>query len=227
MMWKRPLLSAAVTVLCVVSVAQAHFVWVERDGDGPARAYFGEWSEDVREKTGGALDRIKTPQAFITSPQEPLPIERRDDHLEIVVKSAGDVWLVENGLPPRNNPREGGKTRTVFYAKAGRSATAAKMDLEVFPITANGGTFVLLFRGAPLPKASVTVYGPPKWEKPLRTDEQGQITVPTPWAGRYVLEVSHVEDAAGSAGGEPVDRTRHVSTLSFMHEEGRPWPANR
>ena len=226
-MLQMSLLSAAVTMVCMVGAAQAHFVWLEYDGNGPARAYFGEWAEDVREKTGGALDRIKTPHAFVASSQDPLPIERRADHLEIALKSDGDIRLIESGMPPRDNQREGGKTRTVFYATAGRSETMGKLDLELVPTTANSNTFVLLFRGAPLAKTNVTVLGPPKWEKPLRTDEQGRITVPAPWAGRYVLTVVYVEDKAGNAGSENFDRTRHVATLSFVQPDGEPWPAHR
>lgn len=173
------LLTAAATLGLMMGVAHAHFVWVEHDGNGPARAYFGEWAEDVREKTGGALDRIKTPHAFVVSPHDPLPIERRDDHLAIAVKGSGDIRVLASGLAPRESQREGGKTRTVFYAKAGRSETVGKLDLELVPTTANGNTFMLMFRGAPLPKTGVTVLGPPKWEKPLRTDEQGRIAVTT------------------------------------------------
>lgn len=211
-------------LLCAVGVVQAHFIWVEYDSNGPARAYFGEWAEDVREKAGGALDRIKTPHAFSISPHEPLPIERRADHLEIAIKGNSDIRLVENGMALRDNPREGGKTRTIFYARAGRSETVGKLDLELVPTTANSNTFVLLFRGTPLAKTNVTVLGPPEWEKPLRTDEQGRITVPTTWAGRYVLTVIYAEDKVGSTGGEHFDQTRHVATLSFMQPDGQPWP---
>ena len=183
-MWKRGLLPAIATGLFCVGTAQAHFVWIERDSEGPARVYFGEWADDIREKTGGALDRIKSPQALLSTSQQPLPIERQDDHLAITVNGTGDIRLLETGLPPRDDARAGGKTRTVFYAKVGRSETAGKLNLELVPRLANGATFVLMFQGAPLPKTNVTVYGPLKWEKPLRTDEHGQITVPTPWAGR-------------------------------------------
>ena len=226
-MWKRRLLPAIATVLFVVGHAQSHFVWIERDGEGPARAYFGEWADDLREKTGGSLDRIKSPQAFLTSAQQSLTIERWDDHLEITVKGGGDVRLIESGLAPRDDTRAGGKSRTVFYAKGGRSETAAKLDLELVPMAPNGAAFVLMFQGTPLPKTSVKVYGPPKWEKPLRTNDQGQITVPTPWAGRYVLEVVYVEEKAGEIDGLKFDRTRHVSTLSFMQQEGLPWSVSR
>ena len=223
-MLQMSLLSAAVTMVCMVGAAQAHFVWLEYDGNGPARAYFGEWAEDVREKTGGALDRIKTPHAFVASSQDPLPIERRADHLEIAIKSDSNIRLIESGMPVEEIVATLERDRTVFYARAGRSETVGKLDLELVPTTANSNTFVLLFYGVPLAKTNVTVLGPPKWEKPLRTDEQGRITVPAPWAGRYVLTVVYVEDKAGSTGSENFDRTRHVTTLSFVQSDGQPWP---
>ena len=67
-------------------------------------------------------------------------------------------------------------TRTIYYAKAGRSETAAKLDLELVPTAAEGNTLVLVFYGVPLAKTEVTVIGPPKWEKHLTTDEQGRVS---------------------------------------------------
>ena len=149
-----------------------------------------------------------------------MPIERQDDHLAITVNGTGDIRLLETGLPPRDDARAGGKTGTVFYAKVGRSETVGKLDLELVPTLANGATFVLMFQGAPLPKTNVTVYGPPKWEKPLRTDEHGQITVPTPWAGRYVLEVAYVEEQAGEARGEICPNAPHIHIVIYAVAAG-------
>ena len=66
----------------------------------------------------------------------------------------------------------------IYYAKAGRSETAAKLDLPLVPTAAEGNTLVLLFYGVPLAKTEVTVIGP-QWEKHLTTDEQGRVAVPT------------------------------------------------
>lgn len=224
-MWKIRFLCTAVMLLWMVSAAQAHFIWIERDGDGMARAYFGEWAEDVREKTGAALDRIKSPRAFLTDRTKVLPLERRADYIEIAVAGAGDVHLVEDGLAAREDTRAGGKTKTVFHAKAGRRDTQAVLDLELIPVTANSSTFTLLLRGQPLAKAQVQVFGPPKWEKSFRTDDQGRVTLQTPWAGRYVVEVVHIEEKPGEAGGKAYNRLRHVSTLSFVVEDGIAWTA--
>lgn len=85
--------------LALIPSVHAHYVWLERDGDGPARAYLSEWIDDIREKTGGMLDRIKAPKVFLGASTEPLPIKRNENNLEFQVKGRGDVRLVENSMP--------------------------------------------------------------------------------------------------------------------------------
>jgi hypothetical protein len=218
----RILMISVVLLLVLSEIAQAHFLWLERDGEGPARAYYGEWIDDIREKTGGLLDRFKAPRAFLGTSSELLPVKRNDNNLEIDVKGRGDVRFVDSSVPAREDKEKGGSTKTVYYAKHGRSETAAKLDLELVPTAANGKTFALIFLGAPLPKAELTIIGPSKWEKPLVTDEQGRVTLPTPWSGRYVLEVTHFEEKPGG-GEEKFSSTRHISSLSFVQQEGMRW----
>jgi hypothetical protein len=68
-------------------------VWLERDGEGSAYAYFGEWVDDIREKAGGLLDRIKAPRAFLGASTTPLSIKRHEDKLEITVSGKGRYSL--------------------------------------------------------------------------------------------------------------------------------------
>jgi len=217
------LTSMAILMLSLINTAHAHYVWLERDGEGSAYAYFGEWVDDIREKAGGLLDRIKAPRAFLGASTTPLPIKRHDDKLEITASGKGDIRLVENTVPPRDDNEKGGITRPIYYAKAGRSETAAKLDLELVPTAAESSTLVLLFHGVPLAKREVTLIGPPKWEKHLTTDEQGRVPLPTPWSGRYVLEVTHFEAKPGGSGNEKFDRTRHITSLSFVQRDGQAW----
>jgi hypothetical protein len=107
------------------------------------------------------------------------------------------------------------------------SQTAAKLDLELVLTTANGKSFLLLFFNAPLPTAELTIIGPSKWEKPLATDEQGRITLPTPWAGRYVLEVTYFDEKPGRSGEQKFSRTRHIASLSFVQQTGQRWTDKR
>jgi hypothetical protein len=181
----------------------------------------------VREKAGGMLDRIKAPRVFVGAAVEPRPVKRNENHLEIQVKGRDDVRLVESGLAPRDDNQKGGKTRTVYYARHGRAEIVDKLDLEFVPTTPNGNRFLLLFNGNPLPKAEVTAYGPPKCGKRLATDDHGVFTLPTPWAGVYILEVIHFDEKAGAHGDYKFDRTRHVSTLSFVQKDGIRWTDRR
>jgi hypothetical protein len=221
------LIAAVLLTLSLAAPAPAHYVWLERDGDGPARAYLGEWIDDIREKNGGMLDRIKAPKVFIGVGTETLPVKRNENNLEFPTKGRGDVRLVEDSMPAREDKEKGGATKTIYYAKAGRSETAAKLDLEFVPTTPNGNTLVLIFLGAPLGKVEVTLIGPSKWQKPLVTNEKGQVTLPTPWAGRYVLEVTHFDEKAGGSGSEGFSRTRHISSLSFVQQNGVRWTETR
>lgn len=221
----RRFVIAGVLTAAIPAPAAAHMVWLERDAAGPARAYFGEPGDDVREKAGGALDRIATPRAFHLERSRALAVQRLDDHIAVAGAGLGDLRLVEEGLPPREDRRLGGRTRTVFHAKAGRSETAAALDLELTPVASEVDEFVLLFRGAPLAKAQLTVIAPPRWEKTLRTDDAGRVRFALPWAGRYVVEAAHVDETPGGAGETAYDRTRHVATLSFVVASGIPWSA--
>jgi hypothetical protein len=60
----------------------------------------------------------------------------------------------------------------------------------------------------------------------LVTNDKGQISLPTPWAGRYVLEVTHFDEKAGS-GSEKFNRARHISSLSFVQQDGIRWTDKR
>lgn len=213
-------------LLAFAGPAHAHYVWLERDGDGAGRVYFGEWHNDEFEMTGGRLDSIN-PRVMSATVTE-LPQQRRQDHIELAVDGPGDLWLLNQGTV-RKNKETGTATRSIYNARAGRRTTASKLELELVPVAAERDTLVLTFRGKPLPKTRVTVFGPPKWQKSLTTDEAGRITVPTPWAGRYLLHASYSEEVSGDVDGTRFDEVRHITTLSFVDAGDPPQaaPASR
>lgn len=223
------LLTAALLVLSalVAGNAQAHYLWLERDGNGAAKAYFGEYADDRHEKAGGLLDRFTNLRAFMTSPKDFLVVEKRSEGFDIAAKGAGDLRAFDDSIAARPDSERGGKTRTIYYAKAGRSETAAKLDFELVPTAANGKEFTLLLRGAPLAKTELTVFAPSKWGKTLSTDDKGRVTLPMPWAGRYVVEVVHFEDKPAGEGDAKYDRTRHITSLSFTEPNGMRWVEKR
>ncbi|HEX2889289.1 hypothetical protein [Vineibacter terrae] len=193
-------------LLLAAGAAQAHYVWIERDGDGPARAYFGEWAEDLREKKEMYGKYVGAPRAIAPDGKE-LPVTSGDTHIDIAA-APGDVRLTARFVTDKG-------TAILYQAKAGRTGTAGRLDLELVPTAAGSNSFVLMLKGAPLAKTEVKLFGPPKWEKTLRTDEAGRVTVQTPWPGQYVAEASHVEKASGTWDGKPYEQIRHVATITF------------
>lgn len=226
-MTRKALLAATLLVGPLLGgTAQAHQVWLERDGT-TVRAFFGEPVEDLRERSGALLDRIASPRIFTAASPQALPVQRGEDHLQATLPAGpGDVRLVEEGLALYGRTPEQ-RTRPLMMAREGRSETRGALDLELVPTAPGGDTFTLLLRGQPLPRTEVAVVAPPRWERRLRTDAEGRVTVPTPWAGRYVAEAVHTEDRPGGSGEGAYAKQRLVSTLSFVVTEGVPWPAGR
>ncbi len=220
----KSVMIAAALLIAASQAAQAHYIWLERVDAAQARAFFGEWENGRAEKSPGALDNIKTPKAFAADAAKPLALTRAADHFAIAAPGGGDVRLVEDGLQVRVDKESGARTKALFHAKTGRADTKAALDLELVPTKANGNDFVLLLRGQPLARAELEVFGPPRWAKGLRTNDKGEVTIPTPWAGQYVVEIGHVEERKGGAGDQAFDRIRHVSTLTFVVADGVPWP---
>lgn len=199
---------AAIALLGTAGAAQAHFVWLERSAEGPAKAYFGEWADDLREKRDGLLGKIMVSPVVTGVDGKALKASGEGaDFIEFATAGKGDVRL--------RQPYQFKDTLVQYGAKAGREDTAAKLDLELVPAAAGANAFVLQFQGKPLPKTEVTVFGPPKWEKRFWSDENGRIEITTPWPGQYVLEAAHVEEKAGEADGKSYAKIRYVSTLTF------------
>ncbi|CAD5107768.1 DUF4198 domain-containing protein [Zestomonas carbonaria] len=194
-----------IALLSFSGLAHAHFAWLERGQDGATQAYFGEWADDLRETQEGPLKILAS--AKVTQNGKPLEATRHDDHFAFASQGDADVRLEQVFV--RND------TRVLFNAKSGRQETQGASPLELVPTQTGGDTFTLLFEGKPLGETEVVVFGPPKWSKTLRTDAKGQVQVPTPWAGQYVIETSHGVEGSGKEGDKPYAKSRYVSTTTF------------
>jgi hypothetical protein len=218
---KQRLLTALLLAGSLAQPAAAHMVWLEREGS-TVQLFFGEYAEGLRERAGGHLDAIKNPRLIGAT----APLSRQPDHLAFSPLPTGDARAVEE-LAPWQDRQRGGRTRTVFLAREGRAEPRPGLDLELVPAWAGSEDFILLFREAPLPRTKVTLIGPHGWTKELNTNAEGRVTLPTPWAGRYVAEIQHLDATAASVNAPAYDRTSYVATLSFTSEAGIPWAVQR
>ncbi|APO96053.1 MULTISPECIES: DUF4198 domain-containing protein [Xanthomonas] len=197
--------------------AQAHEIWIERDGSGPVRIFFGEPAQETLDHGQDEIKRVVKPSVFGTAGKAGA-LTRGNDFLAAPLAGAGDAWLSDDSVFEPWKGEAGGFETVSYYARAGRSTPAAKLDLELVPTTANGSTLTVLYRNKPLPKAEVTVIDPQKWQKTLTSDDKGRVTLPALRAGRHILVVNNKEPVTREIAGKQVSMVHHISTLTFVAE---------
>jgi hypothetical protein len=203
--------------------ALAHYLWIEPDAARHARLYFGEYQENLREKSGGRLDTVKGPQAWNVDEagrRRDITVAREADHFDLgPLTDTGAATLVEEaGAEVLDLTAYGqGVVRPMFYARygGGSAAPAPQLTLDILPDAGSGKRYTVYFKGAPLPKAKVSVYAPNLWLQERRADERGKLDIATPWPGRYVLEVIHVEKTPGTHAGRTFESVRHRATFTI------------
>ncbi|MFT4267113.1 MAG: DUF4198 domain-containing protein [Xenophilus sp.] len=213
---KRSLLPGLL-LACLSLSTQAHEIWIERDGAGPVRVYFGEPAQEVLDHGEDELKRVVAPDIF--GPHgKATAVTREGDHLVAPLHGDGDAWLFDDKVfEPWQG--EGSKYESVsYYARAGRQSTASKLDFELVPASAGGDVLTVLYHGKPLPDAEVTVIDPRKWTRQLKSDTQGRVTLPRLAAGRHIVVATHKEAVQRQIAGKLVTTVHHISTLTFLAE---------
>ncbi|WOK36796.1 DUF4198 domain-containing protein [Sphingomonas sp. C3-2] len=209
----KPLLTSAM-LFAATAPAAAHEIWIERDATGPARIYFGEPAADVAEPGEPDAAQLKKPLIFLSDRTKPIAARLVGDHLDAEAPGSADLRLYDtSAFDPWDH--DGVKNAAIFHAREGRRETVAKLDFEIVPLAADADRFRVQFQGKPMPSTAVTVIAPGKWQKTLRTDDQGIVAVPNKGAGRYIIVASHGEDAKMDVGGVTAEKLHHVTTLSY------------
>lgn len=197
----------------VPPAADAHEVWVERDGNGPARIYLGEPAEPLPEGGDPEFDKLKAPRLLAAGATG---LTRKAGWLEATV-APGDVRVIDDAVFAPWGP-DGRKQGVVYYARAGRSDPRTAMMLEIAPVAAGNDRFVLVRDGKPVAHAAVTVVSPDKWSKSLKTDAEGAITVPLREKGRYLLSAAQKDEGVFDGPQGAVATLHRITTTTFVVE---------
>ncbi|KEZ18352.1 Nickel uptake transporter family protein precursor [Sphingobium yanoikuyae] len=204
--------SALLAIACLPAMAQAHEVWVERDGAGPARIYLGEPGDPLPEGGDPEFEKLKAPKLVPASSAAQV---RKAGYIEVAVP-AGDVRVIDDSVfDPWGE--EGKKEGVIYYARAGRSEAKAGMLLEIVPTAAGANSFTLVRDGKPLAGVKVTAISPDKWSKGFVTDAQGRVTLPIREKGRYILTATQEEKGDLSLRGAKVATLYNIATLTFVN----------
>ncbi|MEC3909997.1 DUF4198 domain-containing protein [Sphingobium sp. CR2-8] len=195
------------------STAQAHEVWVERDGVGPARIYLGEPGEVLPEGGDPEFEKLKAPRLV---PGSKAAQTRKVGYIEVAAP-AGDVRVIDDSVfAPWGE--EGKKEGVIYYARAGRAEAKAALPLEIVPTAAHADSFTLVRDGKPVPATKLTVISPDKWTKAFTTDAQGRVALPIKDKGRYILTATQEEKGDLTLANQKVATLYHIATLSFVND---------
>lgn len=228
----RKIISAAVlaSLLLATGNASAHYIWIEADEAG-ARVCYGEAEADLREKSPGKLDNMNVPRvvAIQGSGSTALSVTRTAGHFAATGTSPATTLLAtEESAGIRDLSKYGlGMAKSNYFARHGlpRSQKAeASLALDV--AGSNPNQLTVLYRGLPLKDAKVEVIAPNTWVQEHKADALGNVVINTPWRGRYVVHVLHVDPTPGVFEGKRYDTLRNHFTYSFYQAAGAdPGPA--
>lgn len=219
-------LAAAAALLCLPggNAALAHHLWLELEGQG-MRLCFGEFAENLREVSPGALDRLQ-PRVVVVSPSGERALNVKKSTNCFVVSGrldASDSVIAEDArYPVFERTRDGVTTRSIYRPAArfvpDRAARSPALELDIVP--AGADRFQVVFKGTPLAKAKVEVIAASGWARELHTGDDGGFEVSLPWRGTYVFEVQHADKTPGKRGEEAYDVMNYVTSLTVMQAQG-------
>jgi hypothetical protein len=221
---------AAALCLATAGIASAHHLWLEVDGQG-ARIFFGEFGENLREASPGALDKLQPrAKAVSASGERALDVEKTANGFAVGGKlEATDSIVAEDArYPSFESNRDGVKRRGIYVPAArfvpDRTPRPPLLTLDVVPVA--GDKFQVVFQGKPLAKAKVSVITPFGWGREVHAGDDGTFAVALPWRGPYVLEVQHADRTPGKRGDEAYDSASYVTSLTLVQSQGlEPLPA--
>ncbi|MDO8974504.1 DUF4198 domain-containing protein [Reyranella sp.] len=202
--------------------ASAHHIWLEVDGQG-GKIYFGEFGENLREASPGALDKLQ-PQAKVVSwgGERPLTVQKSANAYVATGKiDDGDSIVAEDIRWPSFERKRDNKTGIYMPAARfvpDRAPRAAVLTLDIVP--RGDDKFQVVFKGKPLAKAKVAIVTPSGWGREERTGTDGEFEVKLPWRGPYVFEVHHDDNTAGKRSEQAYDFANYVTTLTVVQPQG-------
>ncbi|AUN95293.1 hypothetical protein [Pseudazoarcus pumilus] len=198
-------LLSGVALAFTFALAHADYVWIEGAEDG---AVIRSGALDGERKPAGELDSVELRPIGDAKPE---------------AKVDGEVMRV-TGVPEGRDVRARAyevlaEDELMYYqARWGRNETKADLDFELVPTEAGGNTFQLMWMGSPVKASYVRVSTSAGWSKTLDPNEDGSVTLDTPFPGLYVLQLTARASGWAEIDGKRYTDVRHTATLSFTVE---------
>lgn len=218
----KPLVAIAI-VLCVVSAAHAHFVFVyATDDKGEVRVVFGHGATPDPKTFPTRAEKTVLTARSADGKDAALTMEKGDGNFfkaKLGNKPAVVFGTTEAGVTQRG---DADPTLTTYYPKVllgdpfAKTAEVGKaVPVELVPVKDGEKVrFRVLVDGKPAEGVEVTVAEPGKEEEhdPAKTDKDG-LTTAFAAHGRYCVAARQVEDKPGELDGKKYKAVRRIATL--------------
>lgn len=187
--------------LLLSGAARADYLWFDRQGN-TLTVQAGQFDKPLN-----TIDGFEAVTAT-GADGKVLALEKKADRM-VLSAAAGDVRVT--------GTQEIDNTTLVYHqARFGRNDTKAANDFELVPTTPNGAIFKLMWKGNVVPATQVNVVTSEGWRRVTTSAPDGTITLATPFAGLYVMEVTaRVNNGTVTINGKKYDDVRQTATLSF------------
>jgi hypothetical protein len=206
---KIALIGAA--LLTLSGVADAHEVWVERDGAGPVRIYLGEPAEVAPAGGDPEFANLKAPTVL---GRKATSLVRKTGYLETTA-AAGDVRVWDdNVFAPWGDA--GKQEGVIYYARAGRTEPRAKLPFEIVPASRGSDQFIVKRDGRPVPGAKVTIVSPARVSTEVVADAKGAFDQRFGLSGRYLLSASAKDVGEHKLPRGTVTTVHRITTTTFV-----------
>ena len=204
---------AAILLATATTSASAHEIWLERQED-LVRVHVGDATGE--RDSGETLAKLApTSRLFGEDRSHAIPVTAQQDYLSATFAGSGDLRYRNDQVWAPWKAKDGLYEAASFQARAGRKDIRPVHDFELVPVQSGGDSFILMFKGQPMADTGVTIINPELWEKTIKTDAAGRLTVPVGEKGRYILVARHTAPADVEIAGQKVARLQHVASLSF------------
>ncbi|WP_031495042.1 hypothetical protein [Bryobacter aggregatus] len=211
------------SLLCAISLAQAHFVWVLSEAGGTrAKVILSEDLKTTAEVDVALIQGAKLSVRDAKGVENPLQLTKAGDsyvaslsgHGQRVIHGVVNLGVMQRGNSPEHV--------LIYYPKAivgdafdPSSRLAAAVPVELVPVPATGGLQLqMLALGKPLADAEIQVIEPDGMQRKIRTNAQGLSEVLTQ-KGRYGAWSRYWETKSGEQDGKQYVQLRHYATLVF------------
>ena len=206
--------AATALLAAAATSASAHEIWLERHGDA-VRVYVGDATGE--RDSGETLAKLaSTSRLFGEDRGGAISVTAQAEYLTATFAGHGDLRYYNDQVWAPWKAKDGVTEAAAFQARAGRKDSRAVHDFELVPVQGAGDRFTLMFKGQPMAQTGVTIINPELWEKTIKTDAIGRLTVPVSAKGQYILVARHTAPAEVEIAGQKVARLQHVASLSFV-----------